>query len=50
MIDTGRNAEARRARTLATSIRERNAKANEPKPEESDNPQKRAVHMLKTTN
>ncbi len=50
MIDTGRDVEARRAQTLAASIRERNAKANEPKPAESGSPQKRAVHMLKTTN
>jgi hypothetical protein len=49
MIDTGRDVEARRAQTLAASIRERNAKANEPKPEESDDPKKRAVHILKTS-
>ncbi len=50
MIDTGRELEARRAQTLAASIRERNARANEPKPKEPDSPQKRAVRMLKTTN
>ncbi len=50
LIDTDRDVEARRAQSLAASIRARNAKANEPKPKESDSPQKRAVHMLKTTN
>ncbi len=49
MIDTGRDAEARRAQTFAASIRETNAKANEPKPEDPNDPQKRAVHILKTS-
>ncbi len=49
MIDTGRDAEARWAQTFAASIRERNAKANEPKPEAPDKPQKRAALILETS-
>ncbi len=49
MIVTGRDAEARRAQTFAASIRERNAKANEPKPEDPNDQQKPAVHILKTS-
>ncbi len=49
MTDTGRDAEARRAQTFAASIRETNAKANEPKPEPPDKPQKRAVLILETS-
>ena len=50
MSKTGRETEAKRAQHLAASIRAQNAEANQPKPEKSDDPQKRAVRLLKTNN
>ncbi len=38
-----------RAQTVAASIRERNAKANEPRREDPNDQQKQAVHILKTS-
>ena len=49
LIQTGRETEGKRAQILAASIRAWNARDNQLKPEESRRPQKRAVHVLKTT-
>jgi uncharacterized protein HemY len=49
MLQTGRETEGRRAQILASSIRAHNAQANLPKAEESDEPKKSAVRILKTT-
>ena len=46
---TGREVEAKRAQILAASIRAQNARDNQLKPEERRRPQKRVVHVLKTT-
>ena len=46
---TGREVEAKRTQILAASIRAQNAKANYAQPEETEDPQKRAIHLLKTT-
>jgi hypothetical protein len=50
MLQTGRQTEGRRLQILASSIRAYNAQANIPRAEESADPKKSAVHILKTTN
>jgi tetratricopeptide (TPR) repeat protein len=50
LLQTGRETEGRRFQILASSIRAHNARANVLKPEESKDPKKSAVHLLKTTN
>ena len=50
LLQTGRETEGRRFQILASSIRAYNARANLPQAEESNDPKKSAVHILKTKN
>ena len=49
LLQTGRETEGRRFQILASSIRAHNAQANVARPEESNDPKKPAVYILKIT-